>query len=33
VLSSESIRADECVAKRSARVELARVDVPGAGLP
>jgi sugar lactone lactonase YvrE len=33
VLSSESIRADECVAQRSARVEIARVDVPGAGLP
>ena len=33
VLSAESIRADEAVAKRSARVEIARVDVPGAGFP
>jgi sugar lactone lactonase YvrE len=33
VLSAESIRADEATEKRSARVEIARVDVPGAGFP
>jgi sugar lactone lactonase YvrE len=33
VLSSDSIRAEECVAKRSASVEITRVGVPGAGFP
>jgi sugar lactone lactonase YvrE len=33
VLSADSFRADEAIAKRSARVETARVDVPGAGFP
>lgn len=33
VLTSESIQPDEALASRSARVEIARVDVPGAGLP
>jgi len=33
VLSADSFRADEASAKRSARVEFTRVDVPGAGFP
>jgi sugar lactone lactonase YvrE len=33
VLSADSFRADEVIAKRSARVEVVRADVPGAGLP
>jgi sugar lactone lactonase YvrE len=33
VLSADSFRADEALSKRSARVEVARVDVPGAGFP
>src|SRR5262245_53821431 len=33
VLTSDGISAEECVAKRSARVELTRVEVPGAGFP
>ena len=33
VLSADSFRAEEAVQKRSARVEIARVDVPGAGFP
>jgi sugar lactone lactonase YvrE len=33
VLSADSFRADEAIAKRSARVETVRVDVPGAGFP
>jgi sugar lactone lactonase YvrE len=33
VLTAESTDPDECVKRKSARVETARVDVPGAGLP
>lgn len=33
VLTAESFRVHEAIAKRSARVEVVRVDVPGAGLP
>ena len=33
VLSADTFRADEAIRKRSARVEVVRVDVPGAGLP
>jgi sugar lactone lactonase YvrE len=33
VLTADSFRAHEAIAKRSARVEVVRVDVPGAGLP
>lgn len=33
VLTAETTDPDLCVKKRSARVETARVDVPGAGLP
>jgi sugar lactone lactonase YvrE len=33
VLSADSFRAEEALQKRSARVEVTRVDVPGAGLP
>lgn len=33
VLSADSFRAAEAVAKRSASVQIVRVDVPGAGLP
>jgi sugar lactone lactonase YvrE len=33
VLSSDTFRAEEAVQKRSARVEITRVDVPGAGFP
>jgi sugar lactone lactonase YvrE len=32
-LTADSFRAEEALAKRSARVELTRVDVPGAGFP
>jgi sugar lactone lactonase YvrE len=33
VLTADTFRAEEAAAKRSARVEIVRVDVPGAGLP
>jgi sugar lactone lactonase YvrE len=33
VLSADTVKADECAARRSARVEITRVDVPGAGFP
>jgi sugar lactone lactonase YvrE len=33
VLTSDGIAAEECLARRSARVEITRVDVPGAGFP
>jgi sugar lactone lactonase YvrE len=33
VLTSESLDPEECVKKRSARVETVKVDVPGAGWP
>ena len=33
VLTADSFHPDEALAKRSARVEIVRVDVPGAGLP
>jgi len=33
VLSADGFREDETIPKRSARVEIARVDVPGAGFP
>jgi sugar lactone lactonase YvrE len=33
VLTSESTDPDECLKKKSARVEMVRVDVAGAGLP
>jgi sugar lactone lactonase YvrE len=33
VLTSSSFEAAKCLANRDARVELARVDVPGAGFP
>jgi sugar lactone lactonase YvrE len=33
LLSSDSVIPDECRQKRSARVEIAEVEVPGAGLP
>jgi sugar lactone lactonase YvrE len=33
VLTADGFHADETVAKRSARVEITRVDVPGAGFP
>jgi sugar lactone lactonase YvrE len=33
VLSADTLHAEEAAARRSARVETARVDVPGAGLP
>jgi sugar lactone lactonase YvrE len=33
VLTADVLEPEECVAKRSARVETVRVDVPGAGLP
>ena len=32
-LTADSFRAEEALAKRSARVEITRVDVPGAGFP
>jgi sugar lactone lactonase YvrE len=33
VLTADVLEPEECTARRSARVEIARVDVPGAGLP
>jgi sugar lactone lactonase YvrE len=33
VLSADTVNAEECAARRSARVEVTRVEVPGAGLP
>ncbi|MGO9057985.1 MAG: SMP-30/gluconolactonase/LRE family protein [Candidatus Binataceae bacterium] len=33
VLTSETVRPDECRQKRSARIESTEVEVPGAGLP
>jgi sugar lactone lactonase YvrE len=33
LLSSETVRPDECRQKRSARIETTEVEVPGAGLP
>jgi sugar lactone lactonase YvrE len=33
VCTSESLRPEPCRAKRSARIEMVEVDVPGAGLP
>ena len=33
VLSADGFRAEEAIQKRSARVEITRVDVPGAGYP
>jgi sugar lactone lactonase YvrE len=33
VLTSDAIEAEKCAAQRSARVEITRVDVPGAGFP
>jgi sugar lactone lactonase YvrE len=33
VLTADGIEPEECVARRSARVEIVRVDVPGAGFP
>ena len=33
VLTAETTDPDECMKKKSARVETVRVDVPGAGLP
>jgi len=33
LLTSESVEPDECRSKRSARIESALVEVPGAGLP
>ena len=33
VLSSSSFKADECLAKRDGRIDVVRVDVPGAGFP
>ena len=33
VCTSESLQAEECRAKRSAKIEVVEVEVPGAGLP
>jgi sugar lactone lactonase YvrE len=33
VCTAETLEAEECRAKRSGRIEVAEVDVPGAGLP
>jgi sugar lactone lactonase YvrE len=33
VLSSSSFKAEECVAKRDGRIDVVRVEVPGAGFP
>jgi len=33
VCTSESLQAEDCRAKRSAKIEVVEVSVPGAGLP
>jgi len=33
VLTADSFRAEEAIQKRSARIQVVRVDVPGAGFP